>query len=626
MRLFNGLIMMGLLCITSVGAQTNSNMPHIGYLYPAGMPKGSTAQILCSGQFLRSPQTVTVTGDGVSVRVVEYLRPFRNLNGDQRKWLQAHLKYLEETRLAEQNPKSTKKPVLPKKTEGMTMPRHHLLRDLDGKSLRELTHIREILFVSRKKQQVNRQLAECVILEVTVAADAQTGSRELRLITGMGITNPMVFHIGRLPEVQELEPNNRQFVTPTRALPTKVALSKPVVLLLPVVLNGQILPGDVDRFRFHAKKGDSLLIKTHARTLIPYLADAVPGWFQAVVILYDHQGKEVAYADDDRFHPDPVFRYTLPKAGEYELAIRDALYRGREDFVYRIEVGKPPYVNETPTPVLAPMEGLPTFLETDSKEVMKVELPVLAQGLIHPKGDTDVYRFKGHAGDTIAMEVMSRSLDTPMDSLVQLMDTKGQVVAWNDDHVLKEAHLHKDLVGLTTHHADSYLVTKLPSDGLYDVRISDAQRHGGPDFLYHLRIAHGQGDFALRTALSGLTVRTGGAVKLTVYALRKEEYTGPIDITLADASSGFTLQNARIPSGKDETTITLKAPRRRIAKPLNLYLEGRATINGRAITRPVVPADDVMQAFLYRHLVPAKTLTVAMLNSKSKKPKRARAK
>jgi len=43
------------------------------------------------------------------------------------------------------------------------------------------------------------------------------------------------------------------------------------------------------------------------------------------------------------------------------------------------------------------------------------------------------------------------------------------------------------------------------------------------DFLYHLRIAHGQGDFALRTAMSGLAVRTGSAVKLTVYALRKEE-------------------------------------------------------------------------------------------------------
>jgi len=627
MRLPNAVIAMGLLCITSVGAQTLPNAPHIGYLYPAGMQRGATVQIVCSGQFLRGPQAVTVTGDGVTARVVEYCRAFRNLNGDQRKWLQARLKYVQETRQAELDPTFTVKAVLPKEPNGVALPQHHLIRDLDDKSLRELAHVREILFAPRQKQQINRQLAESVILEVTVDSGAATGPRELRLVTATGITNPMVFHIGRLPEVQELEPNSRQAFMPIRGLPAKTVLSEPTVLLLPVVLNGQILPGDVDRFRFHAKRGDSLLIKTEARSLIPYLADAVPGWFQAVVTLYDAQGKEVAYADDDRFHPDPVFSYTLRTTGEYELAIRDALYRGREDFVYRIEIGKSPYVKRTPAPVLAPVEGLPEFLEIADQEIMKVKLPVLAKGSIAPAGDADVYRFLGRAGDTIAMEVTSRALDASLDSLVRLMDANGRVVAWNDDHVLKDAHLYKDLAGVITHHADSYLVAKLPIDGLYDVHISDAQSHGGPDFQYHLRIAPAQGDFALRTALSGLTCRAGSAVKLTIHALRKEGYAGPIYIGLPDKTSGFILQSAQIPAGKDQVTITLKAPRQRITKPVNLNLEGSAKINGRTITRPVVPADDVMQAFLYRHLVPAKTLTVAMLNARGKKPtKRVRAK
>ena len=43
-----------------------------------------------------------------------------------------------------------------------------------------------------------------------------------------------------------------------------------------------------------------------ARELVPYLADAVPGWFQATLVLYDKKGKEVAYADDYRFNPDPT--------------------------------------------------------------------------------------------------------------------------------------------------------------------------------------------------------------------------------------------------------------------------------------------------------------------------------
>ena len=86
------------------------------------------------------------------------------------------------------------------------------------------------------------------------------------------------------------------------------------------------------------------MIAASARELIPYLADAVPGWFQAVLTLYDASGNELAYDDDYRFHPDPVIHYAVPKDGEYSIEIRDALYRGREDFVYRIAIGELPFV------------------------------------------------------------------------------------------------------------------------------------------------------------------------------------------------------------------------------------------------------------------------------------------
>ena len=54
--------------------------------------------------------------------------------------------------------------------------------------------------------------------------------------------------------------------------------------------------------------------------------------------------EEVAYDDDYRFKPDPVICYDVPKDGEYVFAIYDSIYRGREDFVYRITVGEQPFV------------------------------------------------------------------------------------------------------------------------------------------------------------------------------------------------------------------------------------------------------------------------------------------
>ena len=47
-------------------------------------------------------------------------------------------------------------------------------------------------------------------------------------------------------------------------------------------------------------------------------------------------------------------------------------------------------------------------------------------------------------------------------------------------------------------------------------------------------------------------------------------------------------------------------------EPFSLHIEGRAKISGRDATRQAVPAEDMMQAFAYRHLVPSDDLEVAV--------------
>ena len=42
--------------------------------------------------------------------------------------------------------------------------------------------------------------------------------------------------------------------------------------------------------------------------------------------------------------PDPVMAFQLPSDGNYTLVVRDSLYRGREDFIYRISVGELPFI------------------------------------------------------------------------------------------------------------------------------------------------------------------------------------------------------------------------------------------------------------------------------------------
>lgn len=652
------------LCAADAWGQSSQRGPRIGYLYPAGGQRGSVFQITAGGQNLRGVADAYVSGEGVHASIVGYVGAYRPLNVRVALELRKRLQELREGQPAQSTAASsspdstasgasgqtTDRPTAGTNPTSKALPDHPLLRNLDKMNPREIEHVlKEFLnFVgSRSKKQPNAQIGESVLIEVSIDPGAEPGDRELRLRTPAGLTNPMRFQVGMLPEVCERAPN-RPSANP--------ALLQDQPLNLPILLNGQIRPGDVDRFRFRAQKGQKLVIAAAAQQLIPYLADAVPGWFQATLALYDPNGKEVSFADDYRFHPDPVLFYEVPQDGEYGLEIRDALYRGREDFVYRIAVGEQPFITcvfplggQAGARTFASIEGwnlpkerLPldtqagadrirhTALRHDpwlsnevsyavdmlpecdekepndgTKDAQRITLPRIVNGRVGRPGDEDAFQFEGRAGDMVVAEVYARRLDSPLDSLLRLSDAAGRVVAWNDDHEDKE-------MGLETHHADSYLSARLPRDGTYCVRLSDAQHHGGREYCYRLRIGPPRPDFALRVTPSSINALAGRAVPISVYALRNDGFDGDIELVLKDAPAGFTLSGGRIPGGRDCVRVTLSAPWEPIGQPLVLRLEGRAHIGGETVSRPAVPAEDMMQAFAYRHLVPAQELELSV--------------
>jgi hypothetical protein len=656
-----GVIAASMLCIAVAWSQPSGGEPHIGYVYPAGGQAGTVTHVTVGGQSLRGAKRVHVTGEGVHAEVIQFYRPVRNIQKEQRDELIARMTAVRDTRLAEvrgETPPPSVEVAASAET-GEKAPfqpvQHPLLFGLENKSLRELAHIRSMLFFPRDKLQINSQIAETVLIEVTVDPGAAPGDRELRLETAVGLTNPMFFQVGQFREMVELEPNEP-------GVDAKLPETPPVNV--PFVMNGQVMPGDVDRFAFRAEQGQSLVVEVAARHLIPYLADAVPGWFQSVVTVYDAQGRELAFADDYRCNPDPVLLFTVPKDGVYELGIHDAVFRGREDFVYRATVSERPFItslfplgaaadsaafasitgwnltheripldtesvgaairfaslqSETvvSNAVAYAVNALPERAEVEpnnsERTAIRIELPLIINGTIGEAGDVDMFRFDGQEGDIIVTEIIGRRLGSPLDSLLRLTDASGQVIEWNDDYVEVES-------GLNTHHADSYLRTRLPSSGNYTLAVSDSQRHGGEAFAYRLRVSAPQPDFALRMTPSSLNARAGRAVPITVYAFRKDGFDGDIEIAMQDAPPGFALQGGRIPAGCDRIRMTITAPREAPLDPVALRLVGRAWVANQPVTERVVPAEDMMQAFLYRHLVPAEELLVLVLGGNGRQP------
>jgi len=622
-------------------AQTGGKGAHIGYLYPAGGQQGTKVRVTAGGQDLRGVRAAYVTGTGVGVAVVEYIR---NLNNKQLGDVAQHLRAASRARLAETNggrrPNREEKEV-----ELPELPDHPWLGGIDQMSLDELADLRDKLFDPKK--QPNPQIAETVVLGVTIDPDATPGDRELRLATADGLTNPLCFQVGAWREVCEQEP--------TRVSPGPQPPVDP-----PVTLNGQIMPGDTDRFTISAKQGQRLVVQVQARRLMPYLADAVPGWFQATVALQDAEGGELAYADDYRSDPDPVLLFEVPRDGQYRLEVRDSIYRGREDFVYRIAVSEQPFITglfplggKVNTPTLANVTGwnlpseqvqldtsagvrkvrraswswgdetsnrltyavddLPECNESEpndgAQKAESMALPQTVNGRIEGPGDVDVFRFHARAGDQVVAEVYARRLGSPLDSLLSITDGAGRKIATNDDHDDREA-------GLLAHQADSYVACAIEQDGPYYVWVADAEGHGGPEYSYRLRVGAPRPDFALRMTPSSLAVAAGHTGVVTVHALRKDGFAGDIDVSLRSAPEGLVLSGGRIPAGRDRVLMTLTAPWEVYDAPLLVELEGRAEIGAQTVTRPVVPAEDMMQAFAYRHLVPSQELMVMVTGGK----------
>ena len=235
---------------------------------------------------------------------------------------------------------------------------------------------------------------------------------------------------------------------------------------------------------------------------------------------------------------------------------------------------------------------------TRREKAQRVKLPVIVNGRIEHPGDWQYFRFDGRAGDEIVAEVIARRLNSPLDSVLRLTDAAGKELAFNDDFDDKGA-------GLLTHQADSRISLKLPANGTYYLQLGDIQHKGGSEYAYRLRIGPPQPDFELRVTPSSLNLRAGQTIPVTVYALRRDGFSGEIDLQLKDVPAGFTLSGAVIPGGQDQVRLTLTAPRNQV-NPRPIQLEGRATPGNKEVRRMAVPADDEMQAFAYHHLVAEK--------------------
>ncbi len=708
MSRLNRFLILALVILGAAVSPVWAQSQYIGFVYPAGGQQDSTFPIRLGGQGLLHASDVVVSGEGVSARLVDYYRILDNqemgLVSQQLNELKKKETTVDDAMAAKMAAFEFPAPIGPdtgpnvaaslicpicgtanaldakvciKCNTKLEKPKDQPAGEKDAKNAapktekdvakQKLMDRIQRVFAEDERNPAVRSQTELVFAEITVAPDAKPGRREIRVITKRGVSNPLSFYIGQVPEVARKPMKTMQL--PLLGKESLAQRKRPreeeeMRVTLPCTMNGQIAAGEVNRYRFQAGKGQRLVISAKARDLIPYVPDGVPGWFQAVLKLRDSSGKELAYNDDFRSNPDPLIYFEIPEDGEYVLTINEALFRGRESFVYRVTIGELPFVTSifplggrvgepvqiemngwnldkatlAPPPkdakaghhLLAATNGklvsnyVPFALDTlpecldkepndESSNAQKVTLPVIVNGRMDRPGDWDVFAVEGKAGEIIVAEVFARRLGSPMDSFLKVTGADGKIIALNDDH-------YDAASGLNTDHADSYLMVKLPADGKYLIHLGDTRRQGGKEYGYRLRLSQPQPDFVLRLMPSRLAMPGKGSTAVTVFAMRKDGFDGPITLKFKDLPQGLESPGATLAAKQESVGLSLKTSLAEMEKPVNVTVVGTAKIGDREIVREALPAEDKMQAFLWRQLLPADTLPVLVFDASYQPP------
>jgi hypothetical protein len=314
---------------------------------------------------------------------------------------------------------------------------------------------------------------EEVTIEVEAAGETRIGSARFRLLTDAGTTNASTVSV---------EPffGSRSEIEPNDGIP-EVLLQDPYVFP-PTIITGRInKPGDEDYLPFTGVSGKEMVFHVSAADIGSRLR-----W---QLELYDATGQRLAQRSilDG---PLPVLAYRIPSDGKYVLKISDIEWGGGEDHFYRVKIGDYPYLTGV-YPLGVPrdattevslrgynlgdqrkvaVDGKPTYeavahadlqpeLETgepqnhielavgefpeveeqesgaDIASAMHVDVPSTVNGRVSGftdegrKADEDYYRFHARKGEHYVIEVEARRLGSPLDSVIEILDAKGQLVS-----------------------------------------------------------------------------------------------------------------------------------------------------------------------------------------------------
>ncbi|MGA2135886.1 MAG: hypothetical protein ABSH50_26650 [Bryobacteraceae bacterium] len=311
----------------------------------------------------------------------------------------------------------------------------------------------------------------------------------------------------------------------------------------PATVNGKLLAGEND-FRFHARKGENLVLEVGANRLGSPL--------DSLLEILDAKG-------------DPVERATIRCELATAVTLNDPSSGG---------------------------SGIRILSWTGMAvgDTLMVGSELIKVGAL-PRGPDDDIRFESFEGQRLGLldtTPEAHSIDAPVYKVH--VYPPGTTFVGNGLPLVHLPYRNDD--GGPGYGKDSRLRFTAPADADYIVRLRDVRGLHGEDYAYRLTLRATSPDFKLRVDPRNPNVPVGGRIPVTVTALRLDDFDGPIEVSIADLPPGLTATKAVIGPGQVSTALLLSADDdAKLAQAVPLRVRGQAQAGARQIAHWASPED-----------------------------------
>jgi hypothetical protein len=416
------------------------------------------------------------------------------------------------------------------------------------------------------------QKGEKLVCRVTVPREEQVGVGALRVVTGAGVSNPLLLMLDDLPTISE-SPDNH-------------AAEKAQSIPWPIAVDGECDAVQEDFFRVHAAAGQCLSFEVVSQRLGSKL--------DPVLRLLSADGTEVVRLDDATGSGgDSRFAHTFESDGDYQLALRDVRHAGGSEYRYRLRIGSFPIVTAvypaggpagavmsfelldgnasaaSPVHVALPDSlseprlvsfSVPTSSNTGSgwfqveanpgneslerepndnrEEATAVQVPGAINGRLDKISDRDHFKFHAMKGQRVHFVAKTRELGSACDLYMSLHTTNGSQIA--------EARQERLTI----------LNSEIPEDGDYVLQVENLLVGERSRYVYRIDASETYSGFTLSAEQTQYTAPQSGTFVVKVLAQRRG-YNGPIELAVEGLGEGVKLEGNTFDGAETLLKITL---------------------------------------------------------------------